>query len=888
MEINNNLFDALGMTLIDSLWQGAIVMAIAFVGLWVMKKSKANLRHNFLLICIVALPVMGVYTFSQRYEPAATYVETTLLQDIGFISDSEASMTSAPVSTSLDIKNEAFEWVQMTPWIGVFWTVGMLLIFLRAAGGYLYLNRLKSSAFILDDIELNRLFDKLKDGFDLKREVLLKESMKISSPMVYGYFKPVILFPLGLVQGLTTDEVEVILLHELAHLKRNDFLINIVINGLRAVYFYHPVFWWLQSQLDNEREFASDEMVMEHQADGLTLVRALTKAKEFSMLSPSLGFAGSSKNQLLKRVNRIMKKQQKPNWTGLILPCLILVSVLLFTSQREKVDFKTESDLVEVDTIPKSDGLGPFLLDLNPSEGDNLNQESVNSPFTTSWSHHPQKVSELMADSITVMQATMELLEDPSPISVTVSMGDGAPIYFYKNGRMIKGDEFKVYEKAYLKLYKYSSKASTRNQHSFMGGNGQLDEQLVRMRGFDFSGTDSELNVKELDRLVNEWAEETVLRDKMIMDLTKSKNPSIDEIKAVPKQVEKVANLEDEIARFTEVMTPEQKEVFYKRQEVVEKQKQLQGQAELIELEKELAQATRQLQSKLSVEQQKLDQMILKLTSDPENTDPKAVNDQVIMVDRLKKELSAYPTNAEKYIDYQKSLEEARDRQQVRNNEIFQKEQELVALRDDLIANEQKIFQGTSYSEDGKSIEFHLGSEGFEFAKNLYESDQESGTKPIIEVDGKLRPDLKFSDFKQENIASIQIFKGRAQQKRYPNGETKGYNGIISIITVANMDVLINPSGQQEERLFSKKRTVYGFSEDEGGQRYATQVITDARAAYDNSVIVFNGKFMPDNWLVKYDKWIKTIKVIRGEALKKFPKRKVKSYDTVIEISTRK
>jgi|GEM_PF-3558725 len=879
MEINNNLFNALGMTLIDSLWQGAIVMAIAFVGLWFMKKSKANLRHNFLLICILVLPVLGVYTFSQRYERAATYVETTLPQEIDLISDSERSTISAPVSTSLDIKNEAFQWVEMTPWIGVFWTIGMFLIFLRAAGGYLYLNRLKSSAFHLDNLELNGLFDRLKDGFDLKKEVLLKESMKISSPMVYGYFRPVILFPLGLIQGLTTDEVEVILLHELAHLKRNDFLINIVINGLRAVYFYHPVFWWLQSQLDNEREFASDEMVMEHQTDGLTLVRALTKAKEFSMLSPSLGFAGSSKNQLLKRVNRIMKKQQKPNWAGLLLPCLILISAFLFTSQREKLDVNLEDDQVETDTIPKSYYLdnGAILIDINPNESDNFTPEPADSAFTISWAGGKQRISELRGDSITVMQATMELLEDPSPVKVTTD-SDGKPTRIRRNGKRLRGKTLEVYTEAYIRLNKYSSKVAEKKMSDFMG---------AKKPGTKLS----EQTFEELDRLVDIWAQEAAVRDRMIRGLTKSTNPSTEEIEAGYSQVNKVAKLKDKIAHLIRTMTPEQKEGFYQRQEVIEKRKQLKDQVQMVDLDKKQAQEIRQLKDGLVIEQLKLEELINKKVADPESVDMGALENQRDNLIKLEQRFLAQlagGNNAEAYADYKKSLGATINKWPTKTEAILQKQREVAALRDQIEAKQREadLFRSTVYSDDHKLYEFPSGKVNEEIWELVNKPIQELGEKPILEVDGKLRPDLKYSDLNQEDILSIQIFKGKAQQKRYPNGESDAYGGIISIVTKNAPESLKKAVTQEKKRAFSPQVSKYNFSENKVGQDAALDVVQSSMKIFEKPVIVLDGKFMPEDYTLKRETSIKSINIYKENALKKFSKRKVKDFKTVVEVIT--
>ncbi len=816
MEINRQIFDALGMTLIDSLWQGAIVMSIAFIALWFMKEHKASTRHNFLLLCILALPIISVYTFSQRFERETPFVDMALAET-GFRANiGNVIPSTQELSTPLIIENEGFVWVEIIPWLGVLWLAGLLFVLLRAGGSYLYLSRLKSGAMNLGDAEIIRLFNQLKEDFEIKAEVLLRESSKVSSPMVYGYFKPIILFPLGLIQGLSMDEVEVILLHELAHLKRNDFLINIVINGLRAIYFYHPVFWWLQSQLDNEREFAADEMVMAKRENGLTLVRALTKAQEFSMLSPSIGFAGSSKHQLLKRVNRIMKKQQKPNWTGLLLPCAILLSVFLLSSQSDSKKQEAESESV----VNQSDTAKVRRIFKLPTEEEiqNAKLEYIDSL----GNRHVSLVND-QDDTLSVAQATMELLEDPSPVVVTAGSG-GSPIHIKRNGKMLKGEEFKVYEEAYLKLTKYAAEAAEKRMSGFMGGN---NKKSVSTASRNTSGKadirlrDSALG--ELVRLERQLEVEKNLMNEMALTLTQTTKPTSEQAVAVNAQVNKVGRLEQVINKMKSTMTDLQKERLLEMQrELIDKDKQAEFKSLRVKMNIQ--------DSMLRAERAKLKVMIREATSNPDNFDTAALNDQII--------------------------------------KATQKQEDLIRM--------------TNYSNEHSLVELPRGKESFEFFKEFDEYEKISNGDAILEVNGKLRPDLKLRDLDPNSILSFSVFKGKSHEKRYPNGETKGYYGMVSI--TMKKGALIPPIGDDD---YGIKRLNFGDSA--AGQEDALMSLKGFKDAYSNPVVVFNGKFMPKDYVLKYtDAFIKEINVYKGDALKKFPKRKVKEYDTVIEVITKK
>jgi len=835
MEINKGLFDALGMTLIDSLWQGAVIMSIAFLGLWLMKKRKASLRHNFLLLCILALPILGLYSFSQRFERASLTADTRSIDEgvvgkVDLIVHLTESVFTPPV-----IESDAFEWVELIPWIGVIWTIGLILFLLRSVGAYLYLNRLKSEAIDIIDVKLTHQFHKLKEGINLKGSVLLRESAKVSSPMVYGYFKPIILFPLGLIQGLTTDEVEVILLHELAHLKRNDFLINMIINGLRAIYFYHPAFWWLQSQLENEREFASDEMVMSKQSNGLILVKALAKAQEYKMTTPSLGFAGNSKNQLLKRVNRIMKKQQNPNWTGLLLPCIMVLSVFLFTSQSEKSGLNVETQSSVSDTIPPVEnwnGKGPILIDFDPGtkyESSEYTNDSLGIFYIEV--DEVDSLSNAWSDTTTVAQAAMEIIAVPSPISIVVTP-DGIPTQIKRNGRELDGLTFKIYQEAYLKLNKYSSHI---NQKRISGENEQVLKRIKLGRVKDNYSDVPNIEVQNtgLDHLFE--LESRLVREKAFWNEAvayAANNPSKTQEKALSDQMNQVIELRGLIDRIERTMDVDQMNMYlaYK-----ESQQLIANAAQQVKINRQFDQASVQMESALKAAEAKFDQMVMKATANPNEADPVGLNKQAIRVAQMEEEL----------------------------------------------------------------------------AINKYVSIKNGGANPIIEVDGVLMPKAALSDLDMSSIASFEVYRGRSQAKRYPNGETKGRSGLIVLKTIesesfkgkfnrAEVDKFLDSRGINDGLMEHTRVTpdfeTFTFAQDPDRAKWVKYTFEQLfNKNTGKKLFIVNGEVMKD-WTFKdaeamdFDS-IKAIDFAANKDMKKYfgdtlSKKILRNYESVISIKT--
>src|SRR6185369_15918968 len=112
-----------------------------------------------------------------------------------------------------------------------------------------------------------RRLERLCEGLRLSRAVVLLESCLVDVPMVMGFVRPVILMPVGLLAGLSTSQVESILIHELAHIRRWDYVVNLLASVVEGLLFYHPAVWWVSKQISAERENCCDDVVVELKGD---------------------------------------------------------------------------------------------------------------------------------------------------------------------------------------------------------------------------------------------------------------------------------------------------------------------------------------------------------------------------------------------------------------------------------------------------------------------------------------------------------------------------------------------------------------------------------------------------------------------------------------------
>ncbi|NJK85019.1 MAG: M56 family metallopeptidase [Bacteroidales bacterium] len=172
----------------------------------------------------------------------------------------------------------------------------------------------------------------------MKRIVDVGLTFKINMPVTLGHFKPVVLLPSRLLTGLSGDQLETILLHELAHIKRNDFLVNLIQGFLEVVFFYHPAIWWLSGAIRTEREHACDDLAIRGGANATSLAQALADLT-LTIYKPEYSLAFSGKQHKIKnRIHRlILNENMKTNLKAkMIAATTILFSVAALSFSVKK------------------------------------------------------------------------------------------------------------------------------------------------------------------------------------------------------------------------------------------------------------------------------------------------------------------------------------------------------------------------------------------------------------------------------------------------------------------------------------------------------------------------------------------------------------------------
>ena len=241
---------ALARTLIHSLWEGTAVAAVLAVTLCLIRSPRS--RYGAACVAIVLLLCSFGVTLSRQLPDASAPILSIATNRTAVTLPSNMTPTLPAIPRASDDPT----------WLVPLWLVGFILFHLKGLASWLSARRLRRTGVCaVPELWLHRLTH-LQTKLQMNRSVALLESCLAEVPVVIGYIRPVILMPIGLLAGLPAGQVEAILLHELAHIRRYDYLVNLAQVFVEGILFYHPAVWWISGVMRAERENCCDDAVI--------------------------------------------------------------------------------------------------------------------------------------------------------------------------------------------------------------------------------------------------------------------------------------------------------------------------------------------------------------------------------------------------------------------------------------------------------------------------------------------------------------------------------------------------------------------------------------------------------------------------------------------------
>ncbi|HEV8610330.1 MAG TPA: M56 family metallopeptidase [Thermoanaerobaculia bacterium] len=305
-------FSILGWALFHFLWQGALVALVVAALAWLLRKRSPSLRYALAcaaLATMVALPVATAWSLAaraSRSDDSGIPVTARLFGPVRISpAASSGGIASAESFLPAGVRDRLEE---LLPWALSVWFAGVLFLSIRFLGGLAAARRLTCRATRPAPPVWQETLARIAGRLSITRPVQLLESGIVKVPTAIGAFRPVILFPATVFLGLPTRGLEALIAHELAHVRRHDYLVNLLQTVAETLLFYHPAVWWVSARVRSEREQGCDDLAIAATGDPRTYARALMRLEEMRASAPALAVAAGGGN-LWKRIVRLLTQR---------------------------------------------------------------------------------------------------------------------------------------------------------------------------------------------------------------------------------------------------------------------------------------------------------------------------------------------------------------------------------------------------------------------------------------------------------------------------------------------------------------------------------------------------------------------------------------------------
>jgi len=337
-ELVATLMGPVTRALVHFVWQGNVVALGLSLVLGLQRHSTAVVRYRsacVALLLLVALPIATALTYDappapalQRSSTVASGTSTTAMSptpaEVNVATEGKGSDFGAALSSLLPTLD------RLRPWAFGMWLAGVLILSLVHVFGWRRVQTLKTRDVEAAPPEWVESAASLCRCLGIDRAVGVVKSACVEVPTVIGWISPVVLIPASAFTGLTADELRDILVHELAHVKRRDYLINMLQVVAETLLFFHPAVWWVSRRIRIEREHCCDDVVVSMSDDRLSYAKALLRLEELRTSPPQLAMRadGGSLASRIRRLaggNTMSTSHNRPLLAGVFLASLLIV-----------------------------------------------------------------------------------------------------------------------------------------------------------------------------------------------------------------------------------------------------------------------------------------------------------------------------------------------------------------------------------------------------------------------------------------------------------------------------------------------------------------------------------------------------------------------------------
>ena len=298
----------LGSTLLHFLWQGLLLSGFYALARRSLTRSRPDARYLAACLTMAAMLAAPIATF--LYLGPVSEPDPPPDATARFLHLPPQQPGTAIIPMAFVQGKETAAWSSLaSPWIVAIWLSGTTLFCLRFAGGWWVTSRMRSRPIRPSPPEWQQSLTRLCAAVRISRPVRLLVSARVDVPMVVGWLRPVVLTPVGALAGLPPEQVEALLLHELAHIARRDYLVNALQNIAEASLFYHPAVWWISGHIRAERELCCDDLAVAATGDAFLYATALAGLERHRPMHARHALASNGGN-LADRIARLLGRSR--------------------------------------------------------------------------------------------------------------------------------------------------------------------------------------------------------------------------------------------------------------------------------------------------------------------------------------------------------------------------------------------------------------------------------------------------------------------------------------------------------------------------------------------------------------------------------------------------
>ncbi len=360
-----SLAELLGWTILHSLWQITLIALVLRLLLFWTAKQDATIRYALSISALFVAIFWSGHTFIDTFNEIQVIDNST----ISVLAESTntsiviaTDQTFSPIAYMKELGQEAALLIApIMPFLAIFWFIGVLFFASRILVGFFRLHHFSNNGIQLLPSSWSTRLLTLQQLSGIQRPIKVRLSHLVESPITYQFFRPIILLPVSLFTHLSDEQIEVLLLHELAHIKRQDYLVNLLQSCIEVLFFYHPLIWWMSKQVRLEREHCCDDRVMNLRHNPMLYAQTLTQiqGQHYSLKTKLAMSATGNTGDFSKRIYRLFI-QKEPHATlrnsaAAFLLLLFSGAMMAFYPKHSTPIINAATPVIVQDTIPEKE-----------------------------------------------------------------------------------------------------------------------------------------------------------------------------------------------------------------------------------------------------------------------------------------------------------------------------------------------------------------------------------------------------------------------------------------------------------------------------------------------------------------------------------------------------